>query len=76
MGNREAIKPRKLYRTEADVFFLTAGRKNQPIMRGWGDSVGVDRAWRVHKGNTCIPGRSVNLHADGSYITRFCKLRM
>ena len=61
MGNREAIQPRKIYRTEAEVILLTAGRKNQPITRGWGESVGVNRAWRAHKGNTCIPGRSASL---------------
>ena len=49
MGNREAIQPRKIYRMEADVILYTAGRKNQPIARGWGDSVGVNRAWRVYK---------------------------
>ena len=61
MGNREAIQPRKIYRTEAEVILYTAGSKNQPIKRGWGESVGVNRAWRAHKGNTCIPGRSANL---------------
>ena len=60
-GNHEAIQPRKKYRTEAEVISYTAGRKNQPKTRGWGDSVGVNRAWRAHKGNTCIPGRSANL---------------
>ena len=49
MGNCEAIQPRKIYRTEAEVILYTAGRKNQPKARGWGESVGVNRAWRAHK---------------------------
>lgn len=49
MGNREAIQPRNIYRTEAEVILDTAGSKNQPIKRGWGDSVGVNRAWRAYK---------------------------
>ena len=61
MGNREAIQPRKIYRMEAEVILHTAGRNNRPIKRGREESVGVNRAWRAHKGNTCIPGRSVNL---------------
>ena len=62
MGNREAMQPRKLYRAEADTVLLVAGSKNQPQARGWGDSVGVNRAWRAYEGSTCIPGRSGRFH--------------
>ena len=76
MGNREAIQPRKKYRAEAEVISYTAGRKNQPIARGWRDSVGVHRAWRAHKGNTCIPGRSANLRrsvvASQDFVNQGC----
>lgn len=71
MGNREAIQPRKTYRTKAEVILYTAGSKSQPLARGWGDFVGVNRAWRAHKGSTCIPGRSANLRIFGSRISRF-----
>ncbi|MCL2215926.1 MAG: hypothetical protein FWB91_02775 [Defluviitaleaceae bacterium] len=49
MRKREAIQPRKYKKAEADVFLFTVGSKNQPIKRGWGDSVGVNRAWRAYK---------------------------
>lgn len=49
MGNREAMQPRKKDRAEADTALEVAGSKNQPQTRGWGDSVGVNRAWRAHK---------------------------
>ena len=41
MRKREAMEPRKVERAEADVLATTAGSKNQPQARGWGDSVGV-----------------------------------
>lgn len=56
MGNREAIQPRKIYRAEAEVVLNTAGSKNRPQAQGWGDSVGVNRAWRAHKGIPAYPG--------------------
>ena len=56
MGNREAIQPRKTYRAEADVILNTAGSKSRPKARGRGDSVGVNRAWRAHKGILAYPG--------------------
>ena len=56
MGNCEAIQPRKVYRAEADVVLNTAGSKNRPKARGRGDSVGVNRAWRAHKGILAYPG--------------------
>ena len=49
MGNREAMQSRKKDRAEADTALEVAGSKNQPQTRGWGDSVGVNRAWRAHK---------------------------
>jgi len=41
MRKREAIQPRKLYSVDADAFPFAAGSKNQPKLRGWGESAGV-----------------------------------
>ena len=58
MRKREAIQPRKLYRMEADVFLVTAGGNELVDKLGQGRFHRGHRAWRVRKGQTCIPGRS------------------
>jgi len=75
MRKREAIQPRKLYRAEADVFLFTAGRKNQPQTRGWGDSVGVNRAWRAYKVVHVYLGGLTDSAVSGRSVARFCKPR-
>lgn len=49
MRKREAIQPRKLESADADAFLFVAGSKSQPLLQGWGKSVGVNRAWRAYK---------------------------
>lgn len=61
MRKREAIQPRKLERAEVDTVPWVADSNEQPQARGYSGSVGVHRAWRACKGNTCIPGRSGRL---------------
>jgi hypothetical protein len=61
-----------LAESKADVFLDTVGSKNRPPTRGRGESAGVNRAWRVHKGSTRIPGRSGRFRGSGRSVARNC----